>query len=148
MICLRLALAVAAAGGAAAWALFRSPSIIATVGAFFHPAPVACALLVLGYVAWSLLGTRDRIGGSTWHLLRPAPAVALRQIFLSTIDWLLTGVALYVLLPASSAIAFGTLLRGYMVAQAAGVTSHVPSGVAIGLAGAAELSAPESAHVH
>jgi phosphatidylglycerol lysyltransferase len=74
--------------------------------------------------------------------------VALRQIFLSTIDRLLTGVALYVLLPASSAIAFGTLLRGYMVAQAAGVTSHVPSGVAIGLAGAAELSAPESAHVH
>jgi phosphatidylglycerol lysyltransferase len=101
------------------------------IGAIMRPTAIVCALLVLGYLAWSVSGTRDAVGGSTWHIVRPSPAVAARQIFLSVVDWVLTGTVLFVLVPASSAIAYGSLLRAYMVAQMAGVTSHVPAGAGV-----------------
>ncbi|MDB4877028.1 MAG: hypothetical protein JWM41_3474 [Gemmatimonadetes bacterium] len=101
------------------------------IGAIMRPTAIVSASLVLGYLAWSALGTREAVGGSTWHIVRPSPAVAARQIFLSVVDWLLTGTVLFVLLPASSAIAYGSLLRAYMVAQMAGVTSHVPAGAGV-----------------
>lgn len=50
---------------------------------------------------------------------------------LSLADWLLVGTLLYVLLPTALPLKYAAFLRAYLVAQTAGVVSHVPGGVGV-----------------
>jgi uncharacterized membrane protein YbhN (UPF0104 family) len=89
------------------------------------------AVLVLAYVAWSALGTRSAIGSGRWRVQRPSPGLGVAQVMLSVVDWLLVGTLLYVLLPTALPLEYPTFLRAYLVAQAAGVASHVPGGAGV-----------------
>jgi phosphatidylglycerol lysyltransferase len=57
--------------------------------------------------------------------------VALAQLLLSSTDWLLTGTVLFALLPPGAGIAYGELLRVYLIAQTVGVASHIPGGAGV-----------------
>ena len=60
----------------------------------------------------------------------PSPGLALAQLVISTIDWILAGAVLYLLLPAG-APQFLTFLGCFLVAILLGMVSHVPGGIGV-----------------
>ena len=92
-------------------------------------------------VGWLLIGTvvafvvftaayrrPIRVGRFDWTL--PRPLLALSQLLVSSVDWLLAGAVLYVLLPQGQAPMLA-VLGAFLVAQLAGLTSHVPGGAGV-----------------
>ena len=96
-----------------------------------RPTALLLAMVVAAYLAWSMLGAAEGVGRGRWRLARPSPALATGQILISALDWLVTGVVLYAFLPAHTGLTFGLVLGAYMIAQTAGVTSHVPAGAGV-----------------
>lgn len=63
--------------------------------------------------------------------IEPAPThLALAQIVLGCVDWTVAASVLYVLLPLG-AVPFAALIAVFVIAQAAGVLSHVPAGLGV-----------------
>ena len=118
---------------AGAWALLGSSEPLRILHRSIGVRPLGWALVLalVAYFGWSLLHARSAIGVGKWTLRRPAPRVAGAQLALASADWILTGAVLFVFLPPTLGIAFSTLLRGYMIAQLVGVTSHVPAGAGV-----------------
>lgn len=88
------------------------------------------SLPAVAYVGWALIG-RGNIGGKRWSMRPPTRRMAFAQVALSVFDWLLTGTVLFALLQASTQIGYFGFLGIYLVAQTAGVVSHVPGGFGI-----------------
>ncbi|GJG86662.1 hypothetical protein tb265_18430 [Gemmatimonadetes bacterium T265] len=79
---------------------------------------------------------RVRIGG--WAFPIPAPRLALSQLVLAAVDWTVAGVVLWSLLPhggapgaVPDAVPFLPFLGAFLLAQFAGVLSHVPGGLGV-----------------
>ena len=106
---------------------------------------ISLALVVVAYLAWSALATGDTIGRGRWQLRRPSGRAALGQLLLSASDWLLTGAVLLALLPVGTGLGFGAMMRAYLLAQTAGMASHVPGGVGVFEAVMITLLAPGDA---
>jgi phosphatidylglycerol lysyltransferase len=86
--------------------------------------------LVTTYAAWSLWGNRAiRLGG--WKLSAPAPRIVAAQAAVAALDWLLAGATLYVLLPGGHGVGFLPFLGIFLIAQFAGLVSHVPGGLGV-----------------
>lgn len=66
-----------------------------------------------------------------WALPRVRPDLAALQISVGSLDWLLASTVLYVLLPPSESLNFGYFLGFFLVAQTAGLISHVPGGLGV-----------------
>ena len=116
---------------AGAVALMQSPAVLpAGFGVSLKMFGVALSIPAIAYMAWALIG-KGTIGRNGWRMHPPSRGVALAQVVLSVTDWLLTGTVLFVLLPASATIGFPAFLGIYLVAQTAGVVSHVPGGFGI-----------------
>ena len=105
----------------------------ASSGVAFATRPMALllALLVVTYLAWSLLGAAGGIGVGRWRLERPSPALAAGQVLISALDWLLTGMVLYAVMPTHSGLTPALVLGAYLIAQTAAVTSHIPAGAGV-----------------
>lgn len=98
-------------------------SSIRPVGLFF-------ILMVFGYLlAITLRHSPLLLAG--WEFSLPAPRLALTQILIGTIDWVLAGSVLYVLLPHSASLPFFHLLGIYLLAQTVSLVSHVPGGLGV-----------------
>jgi uncharacterized membrane protein YbhN (UPF0104 family) len=119
------------ATGAGAFLASTAPLLLGRVALSVHPVGIVLALIVLAYLGWSLLGSRETIGRGGWQIRRPTLPLAARQIALASLDWLLTGTILFFVLPPALGIGYGTALRVYLVAQTVGVLSHVPGGVGV-----------------
>src|SRR5262249_550849 len=65
-----------------------------------------------------------------WRIRMPSVRIALAQIGLSCADWLLAVGVLYVLLPPHRP-AYRDFVGVFLVAQVAGVASHVPAGLGV-----------------
>lgn len=65
-----------------------------------------------------------------FDLTLPAPRIAAAQWVVSSIDWILAGTVLYVLLPAHSA-PFLAVIGAFLAAQLLGLLSHVPGGAGV-----------------
>ncbi|MBP7779666.1 MAG: bifunctional lysylphosphatidylglycerol flippase/synthetase MprF [Acidobacteria bacterium] len=85
--------------------------------------------LVTAYVAATALN-RGPLRLYRFTLPLPNLNLTLRQLAISSLDWLLAGAALYALLPASP-LPFPTFLGAYLVAVLLGMLSHVPGGVGV-----------------
>ncbi len=95
----------------------------ATVGAI-------CVGLVVAYVTWSAVRrTPLRVRG--FELRIPPLGLTLVQLTLSTLDWAIAASVLYVLLPPSHTLGFGRFLAAFMLAQVAGLASHLPGGLGV-----------------
>ncbi|SEM58227.1 phosphatidylglycerol lysyltransferase [Luteibacter sp. UNCMF331Sha3.1] len=66
-----------------------------------------------------------------WAVETPRPAVAARQILIGALDWGLAAGVLYVLMPEAIAGGFGHFLAIFVLAQMAGLISHVPGGIGV-----------------
>jgi len=66
------------------------------------------------------------------YKLRPPPlALALGQIAFASVDAVLAGAVLYVLLPAETGMTFWSFISVYIIAATASVLSSVPSGLGV-----------------
>lgn len=87
-------------------------------------------LLLVGYAMLGVLPQRRlAIGG--WQVSLPSVPLAVAQILLSTVDWLLAALVLYLLLPDGIGIGFLGFAALFTAAQVAGVASNVPGGLGV-----------------
>jgi len=93
--------------------------------------PVGWALLLIppAYVVAAVIWRRPL---QLWRMVvqLPRPALALTQVLVSAVDWILAGSVLYVLLPPS-ALTFPVFMGAYLVAILVSVVSHVPGGLGV-----------------
>ena len=61
----------------------------------------------------------------------PGARISVAQTLLSSVDWMLAGAAFWVLLPASSDLGFARFMGIFLLAQVAGLISHVPAGLGV-----------------
>jgi uncharacterized membrane protein YbhN (UPF0104 family) len=95
--------------------------------------PLGILLLVpiAAYISWGAFGRSEFHGRGRWRIRRPSLALALKQIGVSSLDWMLAGTVLFFLLPSSLHVSYSGLLGVYLVAQTAAALSHVPGGVGV-----------------
>lgn len=117
--------------GAGALLASRTPLHVRGVALPVRLVGALLAVVVLAYLGWSIVASREHIGRGRWLLQRPSARVAVGQLALSSADWLLTGTVLFAMLPASAGVDYGSLLRAYLVAQTLAMASHVPGGVGV-----------------
>lgn len=91
-----------------------------------------CALLVsLGYAGWSLLGRGRPLRVRSIEIAAPSPRMVGAQLLVAMLDWTLASLVLYVLLPAGHGVSFPAFVGAFLLAQSAGLISHVPGGLGI-----------------
>jgi phosphatidylglycerol lysyltransferase len=66
-----------------------------------------------------------------WELPMVRPRLALPQLIVGILDWAMAGSVFYILLPPSEAIGYFYFLGIFLIAQTAGLISHVPGGLGI-----------------
>ncbi len=103
---------------------------------------VALLAAVAAYVAWMLLArerglrlpefvTRWFPATRDWTFSAPRPALVAGQIVVPLLDWTAAALVLWVLLPADSRPPAAAVAGLFVVAQFAGLVSHVPAGAGI-----------------
>ena len=92
--------------------------------------PVGWVLVLasLGYVAAAFLLPPIRF--RRFELRLPSPTIAVAQLAISVLDWVLAGAVLYVLLPPSG-LPFLPLLGAFLASQLLALASHVPGGMGV-----------------
>ena len=65
-----------------------------------------------------------------WELLPPRPALAFGQLIVSSLDWTLAALVPFVLLPPGS-VPYPAFALTFLLAQVAGLLSHVPGGLGV-----------------
>lgn len=90
-------------------------------------------VLVLVPLAWFgvAVAVRRPVRIWRWAINTPTPVVAARQILTGALDWGLAAGVLYVLMPEAISGGFGHFLAIFVVAQMAGLISHVPGGLGV-----------------
>ena len=91
---------------------------------------LAMLLTVSLYFYWVLRG-HQAIAIGRIRLERPSLLQAIAQIGVAFLDWVLAGLVLYVLLPSAHGLGPATLLSAFLIAQLAGLLSHVPGGLGV-----------------
>ncbi|HZE07648.1 MAG TPA: bifunctional lysylphosphatidylglycerol flippase/synthetase MprF [Gemmatimonadaceae bacterium] len=94
------------------------------------PLGAVCLALVVGYLALS--ATSDKTFRLfEWEFPVPSARLALAQLGVAVVDWCSAGAVLYVLLPAGYRLSFLPVLGVFLIAQFAGILSHVPGGLGV-----------------
>ena len=86
-------------------------------------------LVIVGAYIWWSLGSRRPLTLLGWTIPVPSPRLALAQLGVAAVDWVLAAGVLYVLLPSPPP--FGAFLGAFLLAQLAGLVSHVPGGLGV-----------------
>jgi len=94
--------------------------------------PLGFAFLVPAALisVWSLV-LRKPLRIRSWSFTPPSGRLLGLQLLLGAADWTLSAAALFALLPAGHGLTFFELLNVFLVAQAAGMISHVPAGLGV-----------------
>jgi len=88
-------------------------------------------ILPIGYLLLGWLRRRPLPLGAVWELPMVRPRLALSQLVIGALDWVMASVVLYTLLPVTETVDFGYLLGVFLVAQIAGLISHIPGGLGV-----------------
>lgn len=94
------------------------------------PAGVLCLVLIAAYLALSVTSYRTfRL--FEWEFPVPSGRLAAAQLLVAVVDWSAAGAVLYVLLPPGYRLSFLPVLGVFLLAQFAGILSHVPGGLGV-----------------
>ncbi|GAC1484614.1 MAG: bifunctional lysylphosphatidylglycerol flippase/synthetase MprF [Gemmatimonadaceae bacterium] len=94
------------------------------------PLGAFCLVLVAAYLILS--ATRYRtFRFFEWEFPVPSVRLALAQLAVAVVDWTSAGAVLFVLLPPEYRLSFLPVLGVFLIAQFAGILSHVPGGVGV-----------------
>jgi phosphatidylglycerol lysyltransferase len=85
---------------------------------------------IAGYTVWTAV-ERKPIRVLGWEFPVPSFRIALFQLLVATVDWIIAGAVLYVLLPSTPSLSFLPFLGAFLLAQFAGQISHVPGGLGV-----------------
>jgi len=86
--------------------------------------------VIVAYLGWNGFSSRSLHVQSL--VIPHVPfRLCLAQLIVSTLDWILSGTTLYILLPASTHLPYGMFLGIYLMAQTAGIASNVPGGLGV-----------------
>ena len=89
-----------------------------------------CLALVATYLVLGASGLRTfRL--FDWEFPVPTTRLALAQLLVAVIDWTAAGAVLFVLLPPGYQLSFLPVLGVFLLAQFAGILSHVPGGLGV-----------------
>lgn len=91
---------------------------------------VVCLGVVATYLGWAAV-RRTPLRIRAFELRIPPLGLTLVQLALSTLDWALAASVLYVLLPPSPTLGFAAFLTAFLLAQLAGLASHLPAGLGV-----------------
>ncbi len=100
------------------------------------PAPVAVLLAasllagVAGYVLWCGRGKPPKTVRQ-WRVDRPSRPMALAQLAVSVVEWLLMAAVLYALLPEGHGLGFLPFALLFVLATTLGLLSNVPGGLGV-----------------
>jgi phosphatidylglycerol lysyltransferase len=96
-----------------------------------RPLGVILAASAVAYVVWAAKRDRSfRLMGL--EVRAPGPEIALAQVLLGALDWSVAAAVLYMLLPpTANAVPFPTFVGVFLLAQVAGLVSHVPGGIGV-----------------
>lgn len=106
------------------------PALMKLPFASARPLGVIFLAVVFGYIGWSAV-RRKPIKILNREIELPSTLLSLTQIALSSLDWLLAGCVLYVLLPEVPALSFPAFIGIYLFAQVVGLASQVPGGLGV-----------------
>ncbi len=95
-----------------------------------RPLAVIFLILTAAYLACAFLRRRP-VKIIKWHFSVPSPSYAIGQIVLSAADWGLAAGVLYVLIDPAAGVSYWTVLGVFLMAQTAGMVSHVPGGLSV-----------------
>ncbi len=95
-----------------------------------RPLGVVFLLLVGAYLLGSII-SRKPLKIREREFRFPSLQIALAQIGISSLDWILTTAVLYVLLPSTSPLSYLDFLGIYLLAMTGGVVSNVPGGLGV-----------------
>lgn len=87
-------------------------------------------ILPMSYLLLGLL-RRQPLKLGPWELPMIRPRLALPQLAIGALDWVMASVVLYALLPVTATVGFDQLLSVFLVAQIVGLLSHVPGGLGV-----------------
>ncbi len=112
-------------------ALFLSPvHLPRLLGLPTRPLGIVFALLAAAYVLWGVWGRGGmQVGG--WRISPPGPALTLAQLVVSMADWAAAAAVLFVILPPHTGLSYPGFLGIFLLAQVAGLVSHVPGGLGV-----------------
>jgi phosphatidylglycerol lysyltransferase len=88
-------------------------------------------LAVVGVYMLLVAGRRRPLSLFGWEVQVPSILISAGQIAISSLDWILAAWVFYVLLPRGIQIDFRHYLAIYLLAQGAGLLSHVPGGLGV-----------------
>jgi phosphatidylglycerol lysyltransferase len=95
-----------------------------------RPLGVIFLAAACGYIGWSAVRKKPVVILNR-EIELPSTLLSLTQIALSSLDWLLAGCVLYVLLPEVPGLSFPAFIGIYLFAQVAGLVSQVPGGLGV-----------------
>lgn len=90
---------------------------------------VILLIIVVGYL-WSSANFKNEISFKSWTFKFPNLKLALQQVGIASVDWLLAASVLYVLLP-DLGINFFSFVGAFLLAQIVGLFSQVPGGLGV-----------------
>ncbi|MGE0440667.1 MAG: bifunctional lysylphosphatidylglycerol flippase/synthetase MprF [Gemmatimonadales bacterium] len=123
---------VAAVGGVV---LATEPSVLIRAGSGGADAGrvLGGALLafVVGYLGWSVLAQGRTVRVGWWEFRVPVPRLAAAQILVAVLDWVVAASVFAVLLPDRGGLSLPAVIGVFLVAQVAGLASHIPGGLGV-----------------
>lgn len=95
-----------------------------------RPLGVIFLLLVTAYIVGSIVSKKAlTIRGHKFRF--PSLKIALIQVILSSLDWIVAAAALYILLPPTASLSFIDFLGIFLLGMIAVVVSNVPGGLGV-----------------
>jgi len=91
---------------------------------------IALIALTIGYLL-VLFRYKEPFSIYSLNVSLPSPSLGFMQVLVGCADWVVVSAVLYVLLPDSLNIGYFTFLSIFMLAQTAGLISHVPGGLLV-----------------
>ncbi len=95
-----------------------------------RPVGIFMMLAAAGYLALTLF-FRKAVKIREWQFSLPPFRLALGQIGIASVDWLLAGSVLYVLLPRGTGLPYAQFVGIFLLAQVGGLISQVPGGLGV-----------------
>ena len=112
--------------------LFATPDLPTDVVLPFVSLRILGAILLVMVVAyiWASYKFKKQLTFKSWSFKFPGSKLALQQVAIASIDWLLAASVLYVLLP-DLGISFFSFVGAFLLAQIVGLFSQVPGGLGV-----------------
>ncbi|WP_372636698.1 bifunctional lysylphosphatidylglycerol flippase/synthetase MprF [Fodinibius sp.] len=95
----------------------------------FRVLGILLLMMVVGYV-WASAKVRKELTYNDWSFTFPNLKLAVKQVAIASVDWLMAAAVLYVLLPGGE-ISFFSFVGIFLLAQIAGLFSQVPGGLGV-----------------